>query len=369
MAADSAAADPGTAEPVVSGLVVALQANFCEVHLDQPGPEGLERLLCVRRTRLGKLGQQVWVGDRVDLDGLDWPARRGAIRAVHPRHSWLGRPAVANCTRVVVMVALTEPELDPLQLTRVLLTAEATDQSVELVLSKADLLAGDAVRGWMRRAEDWGYQPLPLSLATGEGVLEIRRRLSKPGLAVLCGPSGVGKSSLLNALAPALALPVGTVSGKLRRGRHTTRHVELFPLAPGASLADTPGFNRPELPADPTRLAALFPEIVRRLASGPCRYSNCLHTGDPGCAVGTNWDRYSLYGGCLEELLRVRAAQPERGPGSRGPWVENAPLRIDSRLREPSRRSKRQQGQHENPFHGESPRDFSPPGPADSGRR
>jgi ribosome biogenesis GTPase len=353
----------------VCGLVVALQANFCQVQLDQPGPNGIERLLCVRRTRLGKLGQQVWVGDRVELDGLDWPARRGAISAVHPRESWLGRPAVANCTRVVVMVALAEPELDPLQLTRFLLTAEATAQSVELVLSKADLLAGDAVRGWMRRFEDWGYRPLPLSLTTGEGLLEIRRRLSNPGLAVLCGPSGVGKSSLLNALAPALTLPVGTVSGKLRRGRHTTRHVELFPLAQGALLADTPGFNRPELPADPSRLAALFPEIVSRLASGPCRYSNCLHTGDPGCAVGTNWDRYPLYGQCLEELLKAGAAQPERGPGSKGAGVENAMLRIDSRLREPSRRSQRQQGQDEDPFHGESHRDVSPPGRADSGRR
>jgi len=354
---------------VVSGLVVAQQANFCQVQLDQPGPGGVERLLCVRRTRLGKMGQQVWVGDRVELDGLDWPARRGAIRAVQPRHSWLGRPAVANCTRVVVMVALAEPGLDPLQLTRFLLTAEATAQSVELVLSKADLLAGDAVRGWMRRVEDWGYRPLPLSLTTGEGLLEIRRQLSNPGLAVLCGPSGVGKSSLLNALAPALALPVGTVSGKLRRGRHTTRHVELFPLAPGALLADTPGFNRPELPADPTRLAALFPEIVRRLAPGPCRYSNCLHTGDPGCAVGTNWDRNALYRQCLEELLDARAAQRERGPGSRDPGVENAPPRIDSRLRERPRRSKRQQGQDDDPLHGESPSDVIRPGPADSGRR
>jgi len=249
------------------------------------------------------------------------------------------------------MVALAEPELDPPQLTRFLLTAEATAQSVELVLSKADLLSGDARRGWMRRVEAWGYRPLPLSLTTGEGLLQIRRRLSSPGLAVLCGPSGVGKSSLLNALAPALALPVGSVSGKLRRGRHTTRHIELFPLAPGALLADTPGFNRPDIPADPTRLAALFPEVVRRLAAGLCRYTNCLHAGDPGCAVGTDWDRYPLYGQCLQELLASGPPPPERQP------------RI-SRWRAPSRRRLRQQGQD-----GESPRDVRPPGPADSGRR
>ena len=356
MAADPAAVDPVAVDPIVSGLVVALQANFCQVQLDQPGPGGIGRLLCVRRTRLGKRGQQVCVGDRVALDGLDWPACRGAIKAVEPRHSWLGRPAVANCNRVVVMVALAEPDLDPLQLTRFLLTAEATAQSVELVLSKADLLGSEAVQTWMRRLESWGYQPHPLSLTTGEGLLEIRQRLSSPGLAVLCGPSGVGKSSLLNALAPALALRVGTVSGKLRRGRHTTRHVELFPLAPGALLADTPGFNRPDLPADPTRLAALFPEVVRRLEAGFCRYTNCLHAGDPGCAVGTDWDRYPLYDQCLQELLLPGAAPTERRS-----WM--------SRLRQTSRQSLRQQGQDKDPPHGESARDLSPPDPAGSGRR
>ena len=338
-----------TADPGVSGLVVALQANFCQVQLDQPGPAGQERLLCVRRTRLGKAGQQVCVGDRVELDGLDWPARRGAIRRVEPRHSWLGRPAVANCTRVVVMVALAEPGLDPLQLTRFLLTAEATDQAVDLVLSKADLLTAEAVQNWTRRVEAWGYRPLPLSLTTGAGLADVRQRLSSPGLAVLCGPSGVGKSSLLNALAPALALPVGPVSGKLRRGRHTTRHVELFSLAAGALLADTPGFNRPDLPTDPIRLAALFPEVARRLRSGRCRYSNCLHRGDPGCAVGTDWDRYPLYGQCLQELMAAG-----------GPVAEPR-LRI-ARASQPSRRSQRQA---EASSQGEGSLDLSSPGPAD----
>jgi len=351
-------------EPPVTGLVVALQANFCQVQLDRPGPGGLERLLCVRRSRLGKTGQQVCVGDRVVLDGLDWAAQRGAIVAVEPRCSLLGRPAVANCNRVVVVAALAEPALDPLQLTRFLLTAEATGQAVELVLSKADLVPGETVQGWLSRLEAWGYEPLALSLTTGEGLTEIRRRLSDPGLAVLCGPSGVGKSSLLNALAPDLALRVGRVSGKLRRGRHTTRHVELFPLAAGALLADTPGFNRPEIPADPIRLAALFPEVVRRLAQQPCRYTNCLHQGDPGCAVGTDWDRYPTYQHCLQELLAAGVTAPERRLRSSGSGLESPPLRIEPRLRQPSRRSRRQQGQDQDAALG-----LSPPGPAGSGRR
>ncbi|MEY3929871.1 MAG: ribosome small subunit-dependent GTPase, partial [Cyanobacteriota bacterium] len=102
--------------------VMALEANYCRVQLDQPGPTGLDQLLCVRRSRLGKTGQQICVGDRVRVDGIDWPQGRGAIAGLEPRHSLLERPAVANCTRVVVAVALDQPQLDPLQLTRFLLT-------------------------------------------------------------------------------------------------------------------------------------------------------------------------------------------------------------------------------------------------------
>ena len=120
------------------GLVVALEANFCRVALESPGPGGVDQLLCVRRTRLGKTGQQICVGDRVQVEGVDWISRRGAVAAVAPRSSLLARPAVANCNRVVVVMALVQPDLDPIQLTRFLLTAEATGVQVDLVLTKAD---------------------------------------------------------------------------------------------------------------------------------------------------------------------------------------------------------------------------------------
>ena len=110
----------------MAGQVVALLANYCWVELDQVGPTGLSRLLCTRRTRLGKSGQTIAVGDRVWVDGIDWPAGRAAVAALEPRQSLLERPAVANVALVVVVVALAEPELDLLQLTRFLLTAEAT---------------------------------------------------------------------------------------------------------------------------------------------------------------------------------------------------------------------------------------------------
>ncbi|MFM2081051.1 MAG: ribosome small subunit-dependent GTPase [Cyanobacteriota bacterium] len=327
-----------------AALVTALEANFCRVRLRRPGPDGVDQLLCVRRTRLGKTGQRICVGDQVEVEGIDWPAQRGAIAALLPRRSLLERPAVANCSRVVVVVALRQPSLDPLQLTRFLLTAERTGVSVELVLTKADLLTDQERRVWCDRLQTWGYEPLLVSALRREGLEALRQRLSRPGIAVLCGPSGVGKTSLLNALIPELDLRVKAVSGRLERGRHTTRHVELFPLAPGALLADTPGFNRPDLPEDAVGLGALFPEIRSRMERQDCRFTNCLHLGDPGCAVGSDWDRHPLYRSCIEAVqARAERSRPRSadnaGLKQRGDRRE--PL-LDQRLRQPSRRSRRQ---------------------------
>jgi ribosome biogenesis GTPase len=263
----------------------------------------------------------------VGVDGIDWPAGRGAVASLEPRHGLLERPAVANVQRVVVVVALAEPAIDPLQLTRFLLTAECTGCAVQLVFSKADLVAAREVRGWCERVAGWGYSALAVSNQLGsDELLALRQTLSLPGIAVVCGPSGVGKSSLLNALAPDLGLRVGSVSGRLRRGRHTTRHVELFRLpspaelgagAAEALLADTPGFNRPDLPQDGTSLAVAFPELRSRLALAGCRFRNCRHLEDPGCAMGTDWPRFALYRQCLAEVEQRAAAAPRAASSQR----------------------------------------------------
>lgn len=312
-----------------AGLVIALQANYCRVLLDSHGPHGALSLLCTRRSRLSNAGELVWVGDRVWVEAIDPAAGRAVVVACEPRQHLLQRPPVANVARVVVVVALRQPELDPLQLTRFLLTAEATARPVLLVMAKADLLDPAERHGWRQRLAGWGYPPLLVSSRTGEGLQELRRTLvAGAGIQVLCGPSGVGKSSLINALRPDLELRVAAVSGRLQRGRHTTRHVELFALGAGALLADSPGFNRPELPGDPAALAGLFPEVRAALAAGGCRFRDCRHRGEPGCRLGSAWDRQALYGRCLEEVeAAAQAGQQPQGPVPR-------PRRPRSRRRE-----------------------------------
>ncbi len=350
------AADP---VPAPTGQVVALQANYCRVVLDRAGPRGVLELLCTRRGRLEKCGREVCVGDRVALAGVDWNEGRAAIADRGSRTSLLARPAVANASRLAVVAALRDPPLDPLQLTRFLLTAEATGLPVEVILTKLDLLPEPEAWRWCRRVRAWGYAVHGVSTRSGEGIGPLRQHLAEGGMTVLCGPSGVGKSSLLNLLVPSLRLRVAPVSGRLRRGRHTTRHVELFRLGEDALVADTPGFNTPSLPGDPQALAVSFPELRQRLEHGACRFSDCRHRGDPGCAAGTDWERYPLYRRCLEELERAEPLRNRRGgeaEGLRDRGGSRVEPVLDATLRRQSRRRRRQEPVEE----------LSPPGRAGS---
>ncbi|EHA59124.1 ribosome biogenesis GTPase RsgA [Synechococcus sp. WH 8016] len=290
-------------------MVVALQANYLEVELDQVSELIPSRLLCTRRTRLSHRGEAVFVGDRVRVEAIDVSHARAVVADVEPRFSFLTRPPVANATTVVVALAVDQPAFDPDQASRFLLTAERTSLVVQLVLTKTDLLEPEALE--TLRLHAWGYPPLLVSTSNGLGLSNLKERLAGSPLSVLCGPSGVGKSSLLNALIPDLELRIGAVSGRLQRGRHTTRHVELHRLGAEARVADTPGFNRPELPDDPRNLEVLFPELRAQLEHHPCRFRDCLHRDEPGCGVTRDWERYPIYRRAVEELLGL--SRPSRG--------------------------------------------------------
>lgn len=336
------------------GTVLAVQANFYSVQLDLDAlpAEGADvsMLLCTRRARLKKVGQQVMVGDRVQIDEPDWAGGRGAISAVFPRQTEMDRPRIANVDQILLVFALAEPSLEPVQLSRFLVKAESTGIPVKLCLNKQDLLSQDELEAWRDRLATWGYTPVFMSVQANTGLDDLQQSL-EGHITLVSGPSGVGKSSLLNRLLTDVVLRVGEVSGKLRHGRHTTRHVELFELAQGGLLADSPGFNQPNLDCAPTDLAHFFPEARARLSHETCQFNDCLHRDEPGCAVRGDWERYEYYLMFLEEAI-ARQTQLDRSPDAESTTkqkirqsgqIETEPKLSQKKYRRQSRRSGKQE--------------------------
>ncbi|NCJ05694.1 small ribosomal subunit biogenesis GTPase RsgA [Synechococcales cyanobacterium C] len=348
---------PGFIEPI-QGTVLAVQANFYRVRLqlaDSVDGVGLppRELLCTRRSRLKKMGQQVMVGDQVRIEEPDWQGGRGAIAEVLPRGLVLQRPPVANAQQVLLLFALVDPPLDLQQLTRFLVTVEATGLQVRLCFNKCDLVDQTEQQDWCDRVHQWGYPAHLISLYQQRGLEGIQTSL-KHRVTVLAGPSGVGKSSLIHHLLPHAELRVGEISHRWRRGQHTTRHVELFELPQGGLIADTPGFNQPALTCEPSALAHCFPEIRQRLQQGQCQFKDCLHRDEPHCMVRGSWERYPYYLTLLEEAMTLEAernatANPEvnlKTKPTRGGSTHPEPKLMAKRYRRSARKTEHQTLQH-----------------------
>lgn len=345
----------GTGQSPWVGTVVATQANYYRVRLDQPVSSTTldlppqQEWLCIRRSRLKKIGQRVMVGDRVRLEEPDWQGQRAAIAEVLERQSEMDRPPVANVNQILLMFALAEPDLDPHLLTRFLVKAESLQLSLCLGLSKSDLVSETVRAYWRDRLNTWGYHPILFSVTQADGLDTLRPYLQDQ-TTVICGPSGVGKSSLINALIPDLDLRVGRVSGKLGKGRHTTRHVELFELAGGGILADSPGFNQPELTCSPIELGQCFPEIRALRTVATCQFNDCLHGEEPGCAVRGNWERYPDYLNLLAET-QVWQQQQEQSRGTEAKvkrkFKGDGSLTYEPRLAQKTYRQTSRRSQHQ----------------------
>ena len=235
---------------------------------------------CRARGRFRRQDQSPLVGDFVRITRQ---GDKGVLEALLPRKNAFIRPAVANIDQLVVLASCAIPVTEPFLIDRVLAIAQLQNVPALVVVNKDDLAPAQPLAEIYRRA---GVPVLVTSAETGEGIEALREALAGK-LSCLTGNSGVGKSSLLNRACPQLQLPVGEVSEKLGRGRHTTRHIELYSLGSNTFVADTPGFSafdteRMEL-VRKEQLQYAFPEFAPYL--GHCQFPDCAHRKEPGCAV------------------------------------------------------------------------------------
>lgn len=259
----------------MTGRIVKALSGFYYVDTGKNQP-----IPCRGRGKLRHQKVTPLVGDRVEISALD--DGTGMVDAILPRKNQFRRPMVANIDQMVIIASGAVPVTDPFLIDRMAALAEWKGCEVLICFNKCDLARAEELTALYRSA---GFPVLQVSAESGEGIRELSAAISDK-VSAFTGNSGVGKSSILNALQPDFALQVGEVSEKLGRGRHTTRHVELF-LVAGGLVADTPGFS--SFDAEQTEivpkeeLASAFREFRPYLDL--CRFQGCAHVKEKGCAV------------------------------------------------------------------------------------
>lgn len=243
--------------------------------------EGGGTLTCRARGKFRKEGITPLVGDWVEIRETEPGC--GMVWEIEPRRNAFLRPAVANIDQMVVIASAAVPITDPFLIDRVTAIAALKNCDVVVCVNKCDLEPGDDLAAIYRQA---GFPVVQVSAETGAGIPELCDMLTGK-LSAFTGNSGVGKSSILNAVEPGLSLQVAQVSEKLGRGRHTTRHVELYSLSCGGYVIDTPGFSSFEEGELGLELKERLPEtfVEFRPYLGECRFVGCSHTREKGCAV------------------------------------------------------------------------------------
>ena len=261
---------------MIQGRIQKALSGFYYVDAGEAGV-----LTCRARGKFRKTGESPLVGDQVEVRELG--NGEGFVEAILPRKNAFERPAVANIDQLVIIASGSIPKTEPYLIDRVASIAALKGCDVIVLLNKCDLDPAEELYEIYTAA---GFPTLRVSAETGEGI-DALRPLIAGKLSAFTGNSGVGKSSILNALDPSFQLKVGEVSQALGRGRHTTRHVELFRLEGGAEIVDSPGFSSFETEELNLELKRRLPEtfLEFRPYLDDCRFVGCSHTKEKGCAV------------------------------------------------------------------------------------
>lgn len=265
---------------MAEGQIYKIHSDFYYVY------DGVNNFECKVREILKKRKERILVGDFVEFGS-------GVIEKLIPRKNFISRPSVANIDRIIIVSALKEPDLNFEQLNRYIALAKYHNIEAVLCFNKSDLKWDRHVKNKILDIyEPLGYEIVFTSATEHKGLKEFERLL-KDRTSVLCGGSGAGKSSLVNALNPELNLRTKQVSEKIGRGTHTTRHCEIVKINETSRIVDTPGFSNVKFDfIMPQDVDLLFDDISR--FSGGCKYSDCLHKNEDGCAVLANLDKIDL---------------------------------------------------------------------------
>ena len=262
----------------MQGKIIKGIAGFYYVHAGESGIYECKAKGIFRNQKIKPL-----VGDNVRMTVLDEQDKEGNIEEILPRENELIRPAVANVDQALVIFAAAKPRPNFNLLDRFLILMQYQDVPAVVCFNKQDIAAEEELQALKDTYISAGYEVHFTSAKEQSGIDEIRRILKGKTTAV-AGPSGVGKSSLINLLSPEASMETGDISRKIERGRHTTRHSELFALDEDSYICDTPGFSSIYLPdMEKEELGSYFPEFAEY--EEDCRFQGCAHIHEPDCAV------------------------------------------------------------------------------------
>jgi len=285
------------------GLVTKKFNDFFLVDLkNQENSENSDKFLCKVRKSINFKDQLIYVGDEVIIENIDLKSKRAVITSLKKRKNLLVRPSVANISNIYITFSVEEPALNLSQVDRFLISAESMGVEVSLVLTKCDLITDTRRSFLIDKFEKWGYKAITLNLEKSDDFNNLLVELKQKECSILMGPSGVGKTTLLNMIIPGLQNSTAPVSNKIKRGKNTTRNVELFSISNQSYIVDTPGFNMQHLEINLRLLPNLYSEIYKQVIDEgiKCKFRNCLHLNDEGCNLNKSFERYSFYKEMIE---------------------------------------------------------------------